>query len=319
MSRAGFALSGVIWILSGISIVAFAAGTVAHSAVTASGNRNAAIRAEWRAEGCLATLRAAMARVTANAQFGFGPAISPLELRDRSIADPAVQSCPGAVTLRPSGTTLDLNAAEPRLLLRALLAHGIPPKTADSLVDALADWTDADDEPRAHGAERTWYEARGERPPRNGPLEAFNELRLIRGFERWMGPYDTREGLAELLSIDEGRVVVGAAPEPVLRALPGITAEAARTIVSRRSALSADATDPLALLALLQGEERDSLHASIGAFQTAATLSVDRWILRASSSGMPNDALANALTVTVELHLVRDGDQLVVAERRIWR
>jgi len=54
-----------------------------------------------------------------------------------------------------------------------------------ALLDALLDWTDADDAPRPLGAERAYY--LGLAPPyapRNGPLASVGELALVRGFTR---------------------------------------------------------------------------------------------------------------------------------------
>src|SRR5207253_5618250 len=52
------------------------------------------------------------------------------------------------------------------------------------LADAIEDWTDTDDDPRPHGAERDWYRART--PPcipRNGPFTSPAELALVRGID----------------------------------------------------------------------------------------------------------------------------------------
>jgi len=57
---------------------------------------------------------------------------------------------------------------------------GLPPE----LLDAVADWIDAKDEPRPNGAETPYYQ--GLKPPyaaKNGYLETFEELRLVKGFD----------------------------------------------------------------------------------------------------------------------------------------
>jgi general secretion pathway protein K len=75
---------------------------------------------------------------------------------------------------------LDLHAFAdvlPRLLRRL----GLDARIAD----AIADWTDPDDEPRPAGAERTWYV--GLAPPyvpRNAPVRSIGELALVRGLDR---------------------------------------------------------------------------------------------------------------------------------------
>ena len=52
-----------------------------------------------------------------------------------------------------------------------------------TLVDAMADWVDADDLPNGSGAENTYYLSL--KPPyrsRNSPLESLDDLRVVRGF-----------------------------------------------------------------------------------------------------------------------------------------
>jgi general secretion pathway protein K len=76
---------------------------------------------------------------------------------------------------------LDLNAPGSADALGRLLRRlGLDP----SLADAVADWTDPDDEPRPHGAERAWYKR--QQPslePPNAPLGSVGELALVRGVE----------------------------------------------------------------------------------------------------------------------------------------
>jgi general secretion pathway protein K len=87
----------------------------------------------------------------------------------------------GAVTVHveDEARRLDLGSgadALPRLL------HELDLDPA--LADAIADWTDRDDTPRPHGAERDWY--LGLRPPyvpRNGRLAAIDELARVRGVD----------------------------------------------------------------------------------------------------------------------------------------
>jgi len=63
---------------------------------------------------------------------------------------------------------------------RLLAILGLDP----GIADALADWTDADDEPRPHGAERGWYLGQpGRRVPPNAPFTSPAELGLVRGVD----------------------------------------------------------------------------------------------------------------------------------------
>lgn len=63
---------------------------------------------------------------------------------------------------------------------RLLAILGLDP----GIADALADWTDADDEPRPRGAERGWYLGQpGRRVPPNAPFTSPAELGLVRGLD----------------------------------------------------------------------------------------------------------------------------------------
>jgi len=63
---------------------------------------------------------------------------------------------------------------------RLLAILGLDP----GIADALADWIDADDEPRPRGAERAWYLGQpGRRVPPNAPFTSPAELGLVRGLD----------------------------------------------------------------------------------------------------------------------------------------
>jgi general secretion pathway protein K len=76
---------------------------------------------------------------------------------------------------------LDLSAPELAAALpRLLRLLDLDP----ALADAIADWTDPDDDPRPLGAERDWYRARTPPyVPRNGPFATVAELALVRGID----------------------------------------------------------------------------------------------------------------------------------------
>lgn len=114
--------------------------------------------------------------------------------------------------------------------LRSLFIDwGLDLDAAQALVDALADWVDADDEVRLNGAEFEWYEARDRiNQPFNRPFYDINEMRLVRDmdlvealrpdwrdwFTIWSGGLlDINEASAELISaaaevsIEEARAI----------------------------------------------------------------------------------------------------------------
>jgi DNA uptake protein ComE-like DNA-binding protein len=56
------------------------------------------------------------------------------------------------------------------------------PNMTDEISDAILDWLDADDTPRANGAELDYYGSLSPAyAPRNGPIQSIEELLLVRG------------------------------------------------------------------------------------------------------------------------------------------
>lgn len=122
----------------------------------------------------------------------------------------------------------------------------LPVLGSDSLTDAVLDWRDPDDVPRPAGAEAEWYQARGQRPPRNGPLASVAELALVRGFG---GSSVAR--LDSVLTVrGAAHLDVNAAPATVLAALPGYGPEAVALVLRRRASgrLIASSDELLSLL-----------------------------------------------------------------------
>lgn len=61
---------------------------------------------------------------------------------------------------------------------------GIAAQEADTLTDSLLDWIDEDDLTRLNGAESDYYERIGvDYVPPNEPIQSWEELRLIQGFD----------------------------------------------------------------------------------------------------------------------------------------
>lgn len=90
------------------------------------------------------------------------------EIKEKTFADT------GKVELKINETSL---AAFQELLAKLK----IPPGWAKEAVDSLADWIDADDQPRSFGAEEEYYGIFGYRS-RNGLPRTLGELRDVKGF-----------------------------------------------------------------------------------------------------------------------------------------
>lgn len=170
----GMALLGVVTALAALVVVA-------------TGLAHTAVREQQRTSGALATLQAdALLRsavATATVLLGEHDLLGGTDTLRSPWALPLGRQALGAgwvgAVVEDEARRLDLaspvgQAAFPRLL--GLL--DVDPDVAD----ALADWTDADDGERPHGAERHWYLSQ-RRPtvPPNAPLRAFGELGAVRG------------------------------------------------------------------------------------------------------------------------------------------
>jgi len=83
----------------------------------------------------------------------------------------------------PENVLVNLNKATPDEVQRLLEKLGVTPERALKLAQCLADWIDADNEPRPLGAEKNLEEKYF---PRNKPLQDFAELLLIKGFDPYL-------------------------------------------------------------------------------------------------------------------------------------
>jgi type II secretory pathway component PulK len=270
-----------------------AVGTVA--------NRRGLTRARWLAEGCVEVVRAVLAEWLSD---GRRAGTAWRELDEVIATSPLLASSGCDVSARAAGATLDVNVADAEQLRRLMLALGRLPIEADSLVDAILDWRDADDLPRVAGAERAWYEGSERFAPRNGPFADARELVRVRGLD-WLG-------VDSLLGVERARVALGRAARPVIASLPGITPEAVERIVELRTrgALPADL---LALAGSLSPMARDSLAAHFAEFTRLATLDPDAWIVMARARHASSPASAS-----VEVRLARSESGVAVVRRRMW-
>jgi len=128
---------------------------------------------------------------------------------------------------------VDVNLVGEEALLEILKKGGLPEEAAEGVRDAILDWRDEDDVPRARGAEHGEYERRTEPiTPRNGRIRGIGELMHVMGVtkefhEAFLSRVFTVHGKSAQLNFLR-------APEIVLRSLPGVSAEAADRIVAGR-------------------------------------------------------------------------------------
>jgi general secretion pathway protein K len=301
-ARRGFVLLAVLWVLVGLAGLGLALSLVGRDAIGATQNRVSLARAHWLAEGCVSVVRAVAATELAD------PARADAAWRalDELVADSPLTGNTGCdLSVRRAGTTLNVNTADAPELRRVFLALHVMPMSSDSLVDAILDWRDPDDEPRPNGAERAWYQERQRFTPRNGPIADVRELARIRGL-------DQLSGLDSVLGVDPGRIPLGRAPRAVLMALPGFTEELADRIAELRERRALPA-DLLTLAGALSPSARDSLSARYAEVVSLVTIDPDVWIVTARARNGVSPPIS-----TVEVRLARAGARTAVLRHRNW-
>ncbi len=135
---------------------------------------------------------------------------------------------------------VDINTI-PELILRNLFANlGLSMEDVDTIVDSIADWRDADDLVRLHGAESDYY-ASLPTPykPRNADFQTLEELLLVKGVTpQILYGGGGKKGIIDYLTVysRSPKINVNAAPKEVLLAVPAMTTEAADAILALREA-----------------------------------------------------------------------------------
>jgi general secretion pathway protein K len=125
------------------------------------------------------------------------------------------------------------------IIVKKLLVNlGSSPEEADTIVDSILDWKDADSLHRLYGAEDEYYQSLP-RPykARNAAFASLEELLLVKGITRdILYGSGKREGLIGFLTLFNrtNRINLNAAPREILAALPGLDAVLADQIIGRR-------------------------------------------------------------------------------------
>lgn len=332
--RRGVALLTVLWVVTVLATLALLALVAARDAVAVVHNRTGLLRAGWRAEDCAARARAAIAEEARSNVGGAAVGVGEWAHLDAVLAraphvrgylaaaplSPDLPPC--MVVLRPAGTGVDVNAAGEVQLRRLLRFAGVDALRGDSLVAALLDWRDTDEEVLPGGAESAWYEQAGVDGPRQGPFAHLRELRRVRGFAALDGELATT--VIAALTVEPARLCLGHATPAALASLPGMTDEAvarlmemrdARRISEAGSVASYDTGLELMMLRdRLSGPARDSLMAHFHELVSRVVAQPDAWILTAT--GFDDTTGDAAATATLELRLVRAGGRVAVVRRR---
>jgi len=293
--RDGYALLAALWVSVALSAMALTGLLVARGVVRAAQNRITLTRGRWRAEDCLERARAVIDDALNGRVAGGWD-----DLDGVVAAAPAITEAACDVALVPADIAVNLNTADGEQLLALLTAMGIGRPRADSMVDALLDWRDADDIPRPSGAERDWYLAHGQFPPRNGPFADVREVRRVRGFDALPDSI-----LDAVFTVERGRIVWDRASLVVLASLPGVGEEALARIVERRTRGVA-VSDASRLAGDLSPAARQLFVDRYPDLQRLATDRPDAWILTARGGG----------GATIEVRLAPAGTRAAIVRQR---
>jgi len=152
----------------------------------------------------------------------------------------------GTVTLSvlAESARIDLNGSDPKLIAAAWRAAGLKTMRPEQFAARVADWRDGDgDVGEGGGAEAADYDAAGVGwRPRNDGFRSVDELRWVLGVGaddvRALRPYFTVANPAGTIDLYD-------APEPVLRALPGLSSSAVGRLLKLRQKRSDETSEAL--------------------------------------------------------------------------
>jgi general secretion pathway protein K len=224
-SQSGLALIAVLWLTVLLTVIASGFAFSMRSEVLAARNALSVAQARAAADGAVERM--------------FFELLRPREIPEVWRADGAGhawQDHEAAITAVAvdESAKIDLNAA-PDALLKGLLQNvgGQDAETAQRLVEAIADWRDADDLRRPNGAEAADYRAAGLKyGPANGQFAVVGELQRVLG----MTPALFAR-IGDSLTVHSRRpgINVATASRDALLAIPGTTAEMIDAFIAQRS------------------------------------------------------------------------------------
>jgi type II secretory pathway component PulK len=304
--KRGFALLAVLWVIVGLAGLALGVSLSARNAIASAHNRADITRATWSARDCVERARATIGELLIAPPERDGRGLAGWSALDVAVpASPMVSSAKCDVRLHATGDRIDINHADAEMLSAALHVLGVRAPRSDSMVDALLDWRDADEVPRPLGVERAWYVEHGRFAPRDGAFADVRELARVRGFE-------DVPGIDSIFGVETGRIALAHAPLSVISALPGLSGEGTVRIAEER-ARGASPEDLTAIAAQLSPNARRLMLSRYADLVHAATIEPDSWIMQGRATfGSP------AVTVVVELKLVRAGDRAAIVRTRVW-
>ncbi len=222
----------VLWIVALLTTIA---GSFAYSMRTealAARNTVAIARASAAADGAVfrAILEASRPQAAPGAWKRNG------QVYEWRLAETALR-----VSITDESGKIDINTAAEALMLSVLQKlGGLNAEQAARLLDAIADWRDADDLRRPGGAEEPEYRTAGRNyKPANAPFESIEDLQRVLGMTPAL--YSRLAPFLTVQSRQSGINPLHAAPE-LLLALPGAGAEQVAAYVALRQQALAGGT-----------------------------------------------------------------------------
>jgi general secretion pathway protein K len=298
-TRRGVALMLVLWLVIFLGSVAASVAASARAEAALVGNVKARATARYAAESGVSVATARLGRLLARAR-GLDEQVRAYRQAEEELAgarDLTLGTGAFAVAIVDLNARLDLNYAD-EATFRAFFGQFTSAAGANAIVDALADWKDADDLRHANGAEAADY-ARAGSPfrPTNHPLRRLDELTRIAGFTDSLAsaiaPYVTVSG--------DGRINVNTAPERVLSAIPRLGRDGARLILSWRAGGEVFGTTADLFAAFQRAHLSQSI--AMWTLQTTST----RWLV-VSRGWTPGQPLTHEVQAVYDL----TGGQLVL-------
>ena len=176
-AQQGFALAAVLWLLAGLTVVVASVSGITLTAAERVAQLRQRVDFMQSAYGTRAHLLYWLSGTGTDAN-SFTDDVKRVRADDTDY-----QAMPDStVRLLDVGGLIGLNAPHRPLLRTFLQTCGIDGSEVDPLIDAVEDYTDADDLVRTQGAEREAYEAKSLAPPRNAPLLSVSELWGVMGW-----------------------------------------------------------------------------------------------------------------------------------------
>lgn len=237
-SQSGVALLIVLWVLTILMVIVFSFSFMTRTETLSTASFKGGLERKFIAEGAME--RAIMELFYRNVYKNQTIELEGLEVWQTDGTPYTGQLGNGTYTISiiDESGKVDINSASDVVLKNLFLNAGISEEEADTIVDSMMDWKDADDMHRLHGAENDYYTSlQNPYKAKNARFDSLEELLLVKGVtaDILYGNKD-RRGMIDFLTVytKKNRININAAPKEVLMGIPNMTPELADSIISSR-------------------------------------------------------------------------------------